>query len=388
MSFFGGAQDPFGGSGDPFGGGAGGAGGLMGFGGGLFDRRLGGAPPRAFTEYLKAYSMAMLPQKERLNVSYGGKIIMPPSALAKLSHFEIASPWIFELNNISEDPKRTHAGVLEFIAEEGNVHLPAWMMRSLNLSEGDTIRIVGKQLPKGKLVKFQAQTVDFLEISDHRAVLEQAMRNFSTLTPGDIIEISYNCLTFELLVMEIVPEADGIVIIETDLEVDFAAPKGYVEPTPAPKAPPPSMASKLKIDASKTESVSGTSTPGAAGAGSGTPGRRGSTVTGEGAGSFKGAGQSLSGKKSKGKKERPIEALDPHSLVRRTDVPRVVTSDTQIGEVRVPAALNLPFGQLFFGYDVKPAETTEQRKAREKEESEAKQPFGSGGQTLSGRPRK
>ncbi|KAE8224868.1 hypothetical protein CF319_g2311 [Tilletia indica] len=400
MSLFGGSDDPFAGSTNPFGGGGGGGRGFgggggfmgmgMGFGGGMFDARLGGAPPQAFQEILKAYSMAMLPQKERLNVSYGGKIIMPPSALAKLSQFEIASPWIFELNNVSEDPKRTHAGVLEFIAEEGNVHLPAWMMRTLGLSEGDPIRIVGKQLPKGKLVKFQAQTVDFLEISDHRAVLEQAMRNFSTLTPGDVIEISYNCLTFELLVMEVVPSADGIVIIETDLEVDFAAPKGYVEPTPVPKAPPPSMASKLKIDASKTESISGASTPGAgAGAASGTPGRRGSSVlAGEGAGAFRGAGQSLSGKKSKGKKERTVEALDPHSLVRRTDVPRVVTSDTQIGEVRVPAALNLPFGQLFFGYDVKPAETPEQRKEREKLEAEQKQPFAGGGQTLSGRPPK
>ncbi|KAL9933277.1 hypothetical protein V8E36_007995 [Tilletia maclaganii] len=381
-----------------FGGGGGGLMG-MGFGRGLFDQRLGGAPPQAFQEYLKAYSMAMLPQKERLNVSYGGKIIMPPSALAKLSQFEIASPWIFELNNISETPKRTHAGVLEFIAEEGNVHLPAWMMRSLGLNEGDPIRIVGKTLPKGKLVKFQAQTVDFLEISDHRAVLEQAMRNFSTLTPGDIIEISYNCLTFELLVMDIVPEADGIVIIETDLEVDFAAPKGYVEPAPAPRAPPPSMASKLKIDATKTESVnaSGSSTPGGPGVGAGgagagagvrTPGRRGSSSVGEGgAGAFRGAGQSLSGKKSKGKKERPVEALDPHSLVRRTDIPRIVTSDTQLGEVRVPAALNLPFGKLFFGYDVKPAETTEQRKAREQAEANAKQPFGGNtGRTLSGRP--
>ncbi|KAK0566439.1 ubiquitin fusion degradation protein [Tilletia horrida] len=406
MSLFGGSNDTFaGGSANPFGGGGAGGGGLfgMGFGGGMFDRRLGGAPPQAFTEFLKAYSMAMLPQKERLNVSYGGKIIMPPSALAKLSQFEIASPWIFELNNISENPKRTHAGVLEFIAEEGNVHLPAWMMRTLGLNEGDPIRIIGKQLPKGKLVKFQAQTVDFLEISDHRAVLEQAMRNFSTLTPGDIIEISYNCLTFELLVMDIVPEADGIVIIETDLEVDFAAPKGYVEPAPVPKAPPPSMASKLKIDANKTESISpsGTSTPGAgsgagasgsaAGAGGAgadtTPARPGSNVTGEGVGAFRGAGQSLSGKKSKGKKERPIEGLDPHSLVRRTDIPRIVTSDTQIGEIRVPAALNLPFGKLFFGYDVKPAETTEERKAREKTEADAKKPFsGSGGQTLSGRP--
>lgn len=36
------------------------------------DRRFA-PPPRAYDEYLKAYSMAMLPGRERANVSYGGK---------------------------------------------------------------------------------------------------------------------------------------------------------------------------------------------------------------------------------------------------------------------------------------------------------------------------
>jgi hypothetical protein len=43
-----------------------------GFGGG-FGHRLGRAPPRAYDEYLKAYSVAMLPGRERENLSYGGK---------------------------------------------------------------------------------------------------------------------------------------------------------------------------------------------------------------------------------------------------------------------------------------------------------------------------
>lgn len=48
--------------------------------GGLFAPNFGGmgGPSsrrnrRAYDEYLKAYSMAMLPGKERANVSYGGK---------------------------------------------------------------------------------------------------------------------------------------------------------------------------------------------------------------------------------------------------------------------------------------------------------------------------
>lgn len=30
-------------------------------------------PPEAYNEYMKAYSVAMLPGKERVNLSYGGK---------------------------------------------------------------------------------------------------------------------------------------------------------------------------------------------------------------------------------------------------------------------------------------------------------------------------
>lgn len=41
---------------------------------------------------------------------------------------DIEGPWTFNLRN-PKNPKvnQTHAGVLEFIAEEGIVHLPAWV---------------------------------------------------------------------------------------------------------------------------------------------------------------------------------------------------------------------------------------------------------------------
>ena len=48
--------------------------------------------------------------------------------------------------------------------------------------------------------------------------------------------------------METHPGGEGISVIDTDLEVDFAAPVGYVEPE-RPKAPAqPTMASRLNID--------------------------------------------------------------------------------------------------------------------------------------------
>ena len=97
---------------------------------------------------------------------------MPQSALANLTNLDLESPWMFQLRNPANPAASTHGGVLEFIAEEGVVHLPYWMMRTLRLNEGDPIRITGTELPKGKLVKLQAQSVHFLEISDPKTVYE------------------------------------------------------------------------------------------------------------------------------------------------------------------------------------------------------------------------
>ncbi|KAF9535251.1 ubiquitin fusion degradation protein UFD1-domain-containing protein [Crepidotus variabilis] len=321
--------------------------------GGYGPRR---ANPQAYDEYLKAYSMAMLP-RERENVSYGGKIILPPSALANLTNLDLESPWMFKLRNPANPAASTHAGVLEFIAEEGVVHLPYWMMKTLRLNEGDPIRITGTDLPKGKFVKFQAQTVHFLEISDPKAVLEQALRNFSALTQGDIIEISYNTIVFGLLVMETKPGGEGLNILDTDLEVDFAAPLGYVEPERPKAAPPVSMAEKLKIDLNSHSP--GSSRPGSSLSGGFAGASTGVTTMskdGDSWESFKGKGETLGGRKTKGKgiTHRKIEQVAEGSKIIRTDNRKIVSNDTLDTGAKVPAALNLPFGQLFFGFNIAP----------------------------------
>jgi len=49
--------------------------------------------------------------------------------------------------------------------------------------------------------------------------LENALRNYSTLSQGDIIAIHYNNKVYELLCMEVKPNGNGVSIVETDLEV-------------------------------------------------------------------------------------------------------------------------------------------------------------------------
>lgn len=159
--------------------------------------------------------------------------------------------------------------------------------------------------------------------------LEIALRNFSALTQGDIIEIRYNDINFGLLVMETKPGGEGISVLDTDLEVDFAAPVGYVEPERPKPAPPTTMASKLKIDVN--ESTPGTSRPGSslsgAGAFAGAASAPGATVVSKGGDeweTFKGKGETLGGRKTKGKgiTHRPAEQVGEGSKIIRTECVR------------------------------------------------------------------
>jgi len=123
----------------------------------------------------------------------------------------------------------THCGVLEFTAEEGSCFIPFWMMQNLLIEEGSVISVTNISLPKATFVKLQPQHVDFLEITNPKAVLEHALRNYSCVTKGDVICIPYNSKNYHFELKEVKPK-DAACIIETDCNVDFDAPVGYVEP--------------------------------------------------------------------------------------------------------------------------------------------------------------
>ncbi|KAK9129601.1 hypothetical protein Sjap_010088 [Stephania japonica] len=175
---------------------------------------------------------------------------MPPSALDRLASLHIDYPMLFELRNAATE-RVSHCGVLEFIAEEGMIYMPYWMMENLLLQEGETVRVKNVTLPKGTYVKLQPHTKDFLDISNPKAILETTLRNFSCLTTGDSIMVAYNNKKYYIDIIETRP-SNGISIIETDCEVDFAPPLDYKEPErPAPTIP--SSKASAQVPESPTE---------------------------------------------------------------------------------------------------------------------------------------
>jgi ubiquitin fusion degradation protein 1 len=81
-------------------------------------------------------------------------------------------------------------------------------------------------LSKATFVKFRAQSCDFLEVSNPRALLEVSLRKFTCLTVGDTICIPHSNTKFYLDVREVQPNGAAS-IIETDCNVDFEEPLGY-----------------------------------------------------------------------------------------------------------------------------------------------------------------
>lgn len=309
----------------------------------------------------------MMPDSTRKDdANYGGKVFLPPSSLNKLTRLQIRYPMLFQLTNESNG-LTTHSGVLEFTAEEGRVYIPHWMMSTLKLEPGELIKLNSCDLPLGKFVKIEPQSVDFLDISDPKAVLENVLRKFTTLTVNDVIEINYNDTIYAIKVLEARPESEnsGICVVETDLETDFAPPVGYVEPDYKNKAPEKyqrgnqstkkefkpvnalgSMAASIKY----AEMLSHDSTKDKS--------------------AFKGTGAKLSGKAIKSesdnedKKDKEID----------------VTQLSLDGPVK---PLKLNEGQLFFGFPITPpAESEESDKTDKKGDDANKEVFAGKGQSL------
>ncbi|KAK7351894.1 hypothetical protein VNO77_11653 [Canavalia gladiata] len=187
----------------------------------------------SFEQIYRCYPASFI---EKPQIENGDKIIMPPSALDRLAFLRIDYPMLFELRNDASE-RVSHCGVLEFVADEDTIYMPYWMMQNMLLQEGDTVRLKYVSLPKGTYVKLQPHTKDFFDISNPKAILETTLRNFSCLTTGDTIMVTYNNKKHYIDIVETKP-ANAISIMETDCEVDFAPPLDYkrLEKPMAPKA--------------------------------------------------------------------------------------------------------------------------------------------------------
>jgi len=181
-----------------------------------------------YRKVLRCYSVAFNTETHiNINdVNSGGKIFLPQSALEYLLQQRISYPMHFMIRS----PRTglfTHCGVLEFTAPEGRCYMPLWMMERIGVMDEDTVEVAYTVLPRGTGVTLQACTSDFLDISDHRAVLEVMMTRYAALTVGDIFVFHYNKKDYRLEVRDVLPHnrQNAINIVETNLAIEFERPK-------------------------------------------------------------------------------------------------------------------------------------------------------------------
>merc|ERR1712216_217389 len=106
-----------------------------------------------FTKEFQVYSVTFC---NREDLEGGNRFILPASALQELHG--ASTPMLFEISDL-RGTRRTHGGVLEFVAEEGRCYVPFWIIKQLNLQEGDRVRLRSKSLPKAKYVRLQPDSV-------------------------------------------------------------------------------------------------------------------------------------------------------------------------------------------------------------------------------------
>ncbi|KAG7399946.1 Ubiquitin fusion degradation protein UFD1 [Phytophthora boehmeriae] len=176
----------------------------------------------------------------------GDKITLPVSALEELNPqnalelgvftFELS----FEHDREKEDGERrtTHAGVLEFVADEGTVGLPPKVAASLfqhTKQLPETVRVRFVRLEKGKFASLQPRGDGFGDRQiDFKHMLERSLKTHTTLTVGDVLFVRHGRETFEVVVKELKPEP-AVNILNTDLEVDITPSEAVAQEKEAAK---------------------------------------------------------------------------------------------------------------------------------------------------------
>ena len=169
-------------------------------------------------------------KEETINkLKNSNQILLPLSAINKISTLDVEFPLFFEIQNKKNSFSQV-CGVYEFTAPPGVCHLPYRVMDGLGIKEGDVIKINLICPVKGSYIKFRLHNSNFSKLSDPKVVLEKNLsKYYPVVTEGHTISIEHLGKTYYIDVLKCEP-AETIQIINTNVNVDFDKPLDYVEP--------------------------------------------------------------------------------------------------------------------------------------------------------------
>jgi len=169
---------------------------------------------------LKAYSPAFHGDN---NLEGTGRIILPHTMLSEIYQGDSAPDvLIFQIMNRSTKAV-IYAAVFEFTSEPDTIIMPYWMMKYIDLEEGNDVTITLKKPSVGKSATFQPLDAQFTKISNPKVVLERALRDHLCLNQGSQIPIEFGNKKYILKVLKTTP-TQSILIHKVDLICEFAPP--------------------------------------------------------------------------------------------------------------------------------------------------------------------
>eukprot|EP00698_Gefionella_okellyi_P019010 TRINITY_DN5772_c0_g1_i1.p1 TRINITY_DN5772_c0_g1~~TRINITY_DN5772_c0_g1_i1.p1 ORF type:complete len:593 (-),score=69.09 TRINITY_DN5772_c0_g1_i1:992-2770(-) len=185
--------------------------------------------PVALTLQLKCHAPDFV---HRSDLEDSNAILLPLSVICKLrSNLPSRMFW-----RLQSEKGSTHCGVREFLAPDGVVIVPMWIMQNLGVDEGCNMTVSLVDLPAIQCMKLRPHSVEFLEIENPRVALEVAFRSLVCVSVGDVIRFKHNSVTFYADVVECQPESAHL--IDVDVKVDFLPPLDYNETTYRPPERP------------------------------------------------------------------------------------------------------------------------------------------------------
>jgi ubiquitin fusion degradation protein 1 len=188
-----------------------------------------------FLEVYRAYPASLM---GRDDIEMSNSIILPPSALGKLSGMknfgDSKNPILFKIFNIQLNIA-THCGVIEFTAEEGICIIPTNMFEKLCLSEDEKVNLRNVDLKPGTFIKIQPHLTEFINNPQPKTILEYNLRNYFCVTEGDTISVKFGKKRYKLDITQCKP-AKAIRCLNCDITVDFDPPKDYKEQEYQPRS--------------------------------------------------------------------------------------------------------------------------------------------------------
>ena len=176
-----------------------------------------------FKSNLLSYNFISNPNEFNFHL---GKIIIPNEILSKIMENEsldLTEPFIFK---VTANNKSVYLGFSNQIIDD-NSYVHYRVLQDLFIEENSMVDLELVKLVKGNKVVFQPSTKDFLEINNHKLVLEKnLMENYSALSVGSNITIEFENRLYDIQVNKLEPE-DAVSLYNTDLEVDFLQPADF-----------------------------------------------------------------------------------------------------------------------------------------------------------------